>query len=109
LPALLLQRVGRFLIDPDQLDADYLYAYLQTQMFISAISGHDQSLGVPHISPTQVENVEIPLPDVTSQKKLSKQLNEVAREWQVIRSAIQAQLADLTTLPNAILAQAFES
>jgi len=109
LPALLVQRVGRFLIDPDQLDADYLYAYLQTQMFISAISGHDQSLGVPHISPTQVENVEIPLPDVMTQKKLSKQLNEVAREWQVIRSSIQAQLTDFTTLPNAILAQAFES
>lgn len=109
LPALLVQRVGRFLIDADQLDADYLYAYLQTQMFISAVSGHDQSLGVPHISPTQVENVEIPLPDVTTQKKLSRQLNEIAREWQVIRSAIQAQLNDLTTLPNAILAQAFES
>jgi len=109
LPALLVQRVGRFLIDSERLDPDYLYAYLQTQMFISAISGHDRSLGVPHISPTQVENVEIPLPDVTTQRKLSKQLNEVAREWQVIRSAIQAQLADLTMLPNAILAQAFES
>jgi type I restriction enzyme S subunit len=109
LPALLVQRVGRFLIDPDQLDADYLYAYLQTQMFISAISGHDQSLGVPHISPTQVENVEIPLPDVTTQKKLSKQLNEVTHEWEVIRSAIQSQFDDLARLPNSILAQAFES
>ncbi len=109
LPALLVQRVGRFLIDLDQLDADYLYAYLQTQMFISAISGHDQSLGVPHISPTQVENVEIPLPDVTTQKKLSKQLNEVTHEWEAIRSAIQSQFDDLSRLPDSILAQAFES
>lgn len=58
LPALLVQRVGRFLIDPQKLDADYLYAYLQTDLFISKISGHDQSLGVPHISPSQVEAID---------------------------------------------------
>lgn len=51
----MVQRVGRFLIDPQRLDADYLYAYLQTYLFISKISGHDQSLGVRHISPSQVK------------------------------------------------------
>lgn len=107
LPALLLQRVGRFLIDPSQLDADYLYAYLQTQLFVSAISGHDQSVGVPHISPTQVEEVEMPLPEVSVQKDLSKRLNAIMREWNVIQTAIQAQLDDLSVLPQAILAQAF--
>lgn len=79
LPALLVQRVGRFLIDPQKLDADYLYAYLQTDLFISKISGHDQSLGVPHISPAQVEAIEIPLPEISVQRELSKQLNESPR------------------------------
>ena len=45
LPALLLQRVGRFILDTEQLDADYLYAYLQTGSFIAEVSGHEQSLG----------------------------------------------------------------
>lgn len=108
LPALLVQRVGRFLLDPQKLDADYLYAYLQTDLFISKISGHDQSLGVPHISPSQVEAIEIPLPEISIQRKLSKQLNDVMSTWQVAVAALQSQLNDLSKLPKAILAQAFE-
>jgi type I restriction enzyme S subunit len=107
LPALLVQRVGRFLIDPDKLDADYLYACLQTDVFISEISGHDQSLGVPHISPSQVESVEIPLPDVAVQRELSKRMNEVTTLWQTAAAAIQVQLNDLSRLSKAILAEAF--
>jgi type I restriction enzyme S subunit len=108
LPALLVQRVGRFLIDPLKLDADYLYAYLQTDLFISKISGHDQSLGVPHISPSQVEAIEIPLPEISVQRELSKQLNDVTSTWRVAVAAMQSQLNDLSKLPKAILAQAFE-
>lgn len=109
LPALLVQRVGRFLIDPQKLDAEYLYAYLQTDLFISKISGHDQSLGVPHISPSQVEAIEMPLPDISVQRELSKQLNEVTRTWQVALAAMQSQASELSKLPKAILAQAFQT
>lgn len=108
LPALLVQRVGRFLLDPHKLDADYLYAYLHTDLFISKISGHDQSLGVPHISPSQVEAIEMPLPEISIQRKISRQLNEVMSTWQVAVAALQSQLNDLSKLPKAILAQAFE-
>jgi hypothetical protein len=59
-PALLLQRVGRFILDPCQIDPAYLYAFLQTSIFIAEVSGHEQSLGVPHISPAQVEAIQIP-------------------------------------------------
>lgn len=107
LPALLVQRVGRFLIDPDKLDADYLYSCLQTNIFISEISGHDQSLGVPHISPSQVERVEIPLPEVAVQRELSKRMTEVTSLWQTAVTAIQVQLNDLSKLPKAVLAEAF--
>ncbi|MDI1232208.1 MAG: restriction endonuclease subunit S [Methylobacter sp.] len=50
IPALLVQRVGRFLIDKNRLDPSYLYFFLNTSFFKDAISGHEQSLGVPHIS-----------------------------------------------------------
>ena len=107
LPALLVQRVGRFLVDPEKLDADYLYAFLQTDMFISNISGHDQSLGVPHISPSQVESIQMPLPDVSVQRELSMKMGEVLSAWQTAAIAMQSQIDDLSKLPSAILAQAF--
>ncbi|WP_158005464.1 restriction endonuclease subunit S [Rheinheimera sp. A13L] len=109
LPALLVQRVGRFIVDPDKLDKDYLYAFLQTDLFISNISGHDQSLGVPHISPSQVEAIELPLPGLDEQKVLTKRLKEITDTWQNLVSALQKQINDLTILPKAILAQAFKN
>ncbi|WP_350132415.1 restriction endonuclease subunit S [Nitrosomonas sp.] len=109
LPALLLQRVGRFLLDKSRCDADYLYAYLQTDRFITEISGHDQSLGVPHISPTQVEAVEIPLPDLPTQRRIAKRLVEITDTWTMATKALQRQLEDLTVLPQHLLAQAFEN
>jgi type I restriction enzyme, S subunit len=57
LPALLLQRVGRFILDPCEIDPGYLYAFLQTNTFIAEVSGHEQSLGVPHISPVMSRNL----------------------------------------------------
>lgn len=109
LPALLVQRVGRFIVDPEKLDKDYLYAFLQTGLFISKITGHDQSLGVPHISPSQVEAIEIPLPGLVEQKALAERLKEITDTWQDLVSALQNQVNDLTTLPKSILAQAFEN
>lgn len=108
LPALLVQRVGRFLINLEKLDPDYLYAFLQTDLFISEISGHDQSLGVPHISPSQVEAIKIPLPSIFEQRELAKKLNEVTCTWHKAASALQSQMNDLSKLPKAILAQAFD-
>ena len=78
-------------------------------MFISAISGHDQSLGVPYISPTQVENVEIPLPPMSMQKTLSKKLIEMSRSWEIAFTAAHAQLQEIAILPQKILAQVFET
>lgn len=109
LPALLVQRVGRFIVDPEKLDKNYLYAFLQTDLFISKITGHDQSLGVPHISPAQVEAIDIPLPEVTAQIELAKRLTQIVEVWQEAVSALHTQLTDLKQLPKAILAQAFNS
>jgi len=108
LPALLVQRVGRFLIDQKKLDPEYLYAYLQTDMFISKIAGHDQSLGVPHISPSQVEAIQMPLPEIAVQNNIARKIADIDEACQDVFSAIRKQLDDLSRLPNAILAQAFE-
>ncbi len=107
LPSLLVQRVGRFLIDETRLDAGYLYAFIRTQSFINAISGHDQSLGVPHISPTQVESVDIPLPDLTQQKRITKLTEEIDRAADEAQASAQKQLTDIEMLPTRLLEQVF--
>ncbi|OGB27761.1 MAG: hypothetical protein A3I66_07840 [Burkholderiales bacterium RIFCSPLOWO2_02_FULL_57_36] len=107
LPALLVQRVGRFLINKDLLEADYLYAFLQSTSFIEAISGHGQSLGVPHISPSQIENIEIPLPDLIEQKRLAIVLTELTAHIQTAEIAAGQQLRDIELLPSRLLAEAF--
>lgn len=106
-PSLLNQRVARFRFDPAQLDADYLYAFLRSALFIDAIRGHDQSLGVPHISPAQVEAVEIPLPDLTTQRRLAAGLTHrlAAAEGMVARC--REELAEIESLPAALLRAAF--
>lgn len=107
LPALLLQRVGRFVLKPDEIDADFLYAFLQSSRFIDAISGHDQSLGVPHISPGQVESVEIPLLPLDDQSRIVTTLKQQLAEADALRTALEQQLRDLDALPQRILAQVF--
>ena len=108
LPALLVQRVGRFQIDETRLNPDYLYAYLQTHAFIEAITGHEQSLGVPHISPGQIEKIEIPLPDIDEQKRLAKILIDIANYTSEAQAAAERQLRDIELLPSRLLAHAFD-
>lgn len=109
IPALLVQRVGRFLIDESKLDADYLYFFLNTSFFKGAISGHEQSLGVPHISPTQVENVEIPLPDTNEQKKIAAKALEIFKQIEIAKIAAKEAQNDIDSLPSRLLVQAFDT
>ena len=109
LPALLVQRVGRFRIDETQLDADYLYAFLHTEPFIEAISGHEQSLGVPHVSPGQIEAIEIPLPSLEEQQRLAVILNNISQATQQAKTAAELQLRDIELLPSRRLAQVFNT
>ena len=86
-----------------------MYAFLQSSRFIDAISGHDQSLGVPHISPGQVESVEIPLLPLDDQRRFVTDLKQQLVEAEALRAALEQQLRDLDALPQRILAQAFEN
>jgi type I restriction enzyme S subunit len=109
LPALLVQRVGRFRIDETRLNADYLYAFLHTEPFVEAISGHEQSLGVPHISPGQIEAIDIPLPTLPEQQRLAVILNNIAEATHEAQSAAELQLRDIELLPSRLLAAVFDA
>jgi type I restriction enzyme, S subunit len=105
-PSLLLQRVGRFQLSGD-VDTGYLYAFLNSPKFIDSISGHDQSIGVPHISPKQVESMKIPLPSLEEQQILAKRVWEKISLSQSLCTSLQSQLDTINKLPAALLRQAF--
>ncbi len=105
-PSLLLQRVGRFRLG-DALDPDYLYAFLNSPMFVAAIGGHDQSLGVPHISPAQVEAVKLPLPPLEEQRRVAALLSHQLGQVRTVREALDEQLKAIEALPSALLRQAY--
>lgn len=109
IPALLVQRVGRFLIDTNKLDPSYLYFFLNTSFFKDAISGHEQSLGVPHISPSQVESVDIPLPDIDEQKIIATKALEIFRQTNIAKIAAKEAQKDINYLSSRLLAQAFDT
>jgi type I restriction enzyme S subunit len=95
-------------LDETLLDADYLFAFLQTNHFIDAISGHEQSLGVPNISPGQVETVGIPMPPIEEQRRISTVAKEILNTTNEALVAANAMLANISILPSRLLAQAFD-
>lgn len=106
LPALLVQRVARFQLS-NEIDPSFLYAFLQSPLFINQISGHDQSLGVPHISPGQVGNVDIPLPSLPEQQRLAKIVKQQLNAVELAKTAAEKSLLTSQDLLPAILRQTF--
>ncbi len=107
IPSLLLQRVARFLLGPD-ITPEYLYFFLLTSEFTQAISGHDQSLGVPHVSPRQVGVISIPLPPIEDQHHIVAELRERLATLNAMTEATDAELEAVEALPGALLRRAFE-
>lgn len=106
LPALLLQRVGRFRPSA-ALDTNYLFHFLHTQDFIGEITAHDQSLGVPHVSPKQVERVRIPMPPLADQRAIAARIDTTLAETRALAAHQSARITTLDFLPTALFREAF--
>lgn len=105
-PSLLLQRVATFRLS-DALDAGYLYAFLRTRAFAGAISGHEQSLGVPHVSPKQVSAVVLPVPPIARQRDIVRTLDDALCSVSSASAAVGDQAAESRRLPESLLRRAF--
>lgn len=60
---LLNQRVGRFICDSTKIDSKYLYYVTSAQEFYNEVQILATGAGQPNISPMQIENINIPVPD----------------------------------------------
>jgi type I restriction enzyme, S subunit len=75
LPALLLQRVGRFVLS-EALHPDYLFAWINSPHFSEQINP-GRSNGVPHISSKQVEAAVLFLPPLAEQHRIVAKVDEL--------------------------------
>lgn len=75
LPCLLLQRVGRFKLQPE-LSPEFLLTWINSPQFAKQIDP-GRSNGVPHISSKQVEAAEICLPPLAEQRLIVAKVDEL--------------------------------
>ncbi|MCA9158851.1 MAG: restriction endonuclease subunit S [Planctomycetales bacterium] len=108
LPSLLVQRVARFRLS-NEIDPSFLYAFLQSPLFINQIPGHDQSLGVPHISPGQVGNISIALPTRPEQKRIANVLRTKIDSVAIAGGSAAKQLEAISLYNASLLCLLFES
>jgi type I restriction enzyme S subunit len=101
-PSVLNQRTCRF--QPSSvLDSEFLYFFVQSGLFRSAIEGHDFSVGVPHISLKQIGNARIPLPSLSVQRKFVQRISEQLSDIDSLKDKCQSEIADVALLEPATI------
>ncbi|WP_052953885.1 restriction endonuclease subunit S [Clostridium sp. C8] len=79
IPALLNQRVGRFICS-DRVSGKYLYQYCLSNYFINKVSELCSTTGQPNVSSNQIESIMISLPSINEQEEIESILSEVDRK-----------------------------
>lgn len=99
-PALLNQRVCR-LFPKDNIDADYLFYFLQGTL--KKIEDRTAFATVKHLSAKELNKIAIPFPPVEEQKRIGKALNKTNE----LISCLKEQLAKLDELVKARFVEMF--
>lgn len=104
LPALLLQRVGRFILTP-RLDPAYVFLWVTSPHFAAQIDP-GRSNGVPHISSKQVEAASIFVPPLAEQHRLVAKVNALMALCDALEASLATASATRTSLLEATLRDA---
>ena len=63
---------------------EYIALILRSNLFKNAVEGQTTGISVPHISPTQVGNVVIPLPPIAEQKRIITQIELALKKVKIM-------------------------
>jgi type I restriction enzyme S subunit len=105
LPALLLQRVGRFVEIAPGVDDDYLFLWINSPHFIEQIDP-GRSNGVPHISSKQVEAASILIPPLAEQHRIVAKVDELMALCDQLEQQLSQADQQRRRLLEAVLAEA---
>ncbi|CAA7626014.1 Type-1 restriction enzyme EcoAI specificity protein [Candidatus Terasakiella magnetica] len=105
LPCLLLQRVGRFQLNPEMILGDYLFLWINSPHFTSQIDP-GRSNGVPHISSKQVEAAEIYVPPLAEQRRIVAKVDELMALCDDLKARLAESRTVQTQLATALVERA---
>lgn len=106
IPALLNQRVGRFVLSSEELSNAKFVSYLVmqiTQKVLKDAYGAAQ----PNISPAEIEEFPIPLPPLAEQTRIVAEVERRLSVVEELESVVSANLQRATRLRQSILQKAF--
>jgi type I restriction enzyme, S subunit len=106
LPALLLQRVGRFHLYGD-IAPTLILAYLQSPIFLDHIQQRATGTQLPHISANDIESAPFPLPPADEQSEVAERCAAALGLVTQVSELTFAMLASCGRLDQSILAKAF--
>lgn len=92
-----------------KIDPLFLFYFVQTNDFVSFVSGEVRGMLYPAVTDSQVLAINIPLPPLPEQKQIAAKIHELIAEVERARAACEAQLEAARTLLPAYLRQVFES
>jgi type I restriction enzyme S subunit len=104
LPCLLLQRV--LCIRAIKENSDYIFHWMSSPLFINKIKP-GKSLGVPHISHSEVGAIYIPIPSIYMQGEIVKVIESFRTDLENIILIYSQKLSSLEDLKKSILQKAF--
>ena len=88
---------------------DSQYAYYALQLVTESIKQSSHGMAMLHMTKAGMEQVTIPLPPLTEQKRIAAILNDKLAAVEAARKAAETQLEAARALPAAYLREVFES
>ena len=105
-PAVLNQHIFKVTEQAQLVRRDYLYFAVREDM--EEIRAQVHGATMRHITKPEFESIKIPLPPLSEQKRIAAILNEQMEAVGKVRTALEAQLEHINTLPASLLRRAFE-
>ena len=104
-PSLLLQRVAKISTGAD-LGSEFLLTLLSSPFFIAHFSPETTGVSVPHISPEQISNFEIPIPPPREQSAIMERIAAVTTECDHLVSEADCAIKLLQERRSALISAA---
>lgn len=91
----------------DEINRDFLFAFVQSPYFIESLSDLVKGALYPAVTDKQVKQQTISLPPIEEQRKIAERINEQIQAAETLKKSLTEKLEAVKKLPAALLRKAF--